>query len=708
MSVIGCNYKLYLTASFFGLCFREKIRMSGRFFMLLLFLVMLSVWPNTAVVYAGAAESKVAGRVLTEYSPIKDARVYVYGKYDDIKSGSHLFVFGPTGADGLYSSSVPQGSYYFVARGRQDGREFFAYHGGNPIKIGSEDTWITLLAQPLNAPVFSEGETGIKGVVTYKGRLLAGAYVTAYKDGAALFKGLGFKTESVSENGRFDFLLQPGKYVLVAKKIESGKGNRPLKAGDLFCYAPNNPVEVLPDMVTTVEIPCYPKDNRTAFIDIPQLKTESFKSVEHRILNDKSGIKGRVVDSSGKPVAGILVLAYRTTKPVFLTYHLSHGTEYNAETAADGSFHIPVDASGDYYMVARDTLGDGPHRGEMFGLYNGNSRHVVAYKQGTLVDSIVITAGKIMDDASQFAKTDLLKSAGAVSQSRFEKTSVKITDAVLTQNTIWSGEVVIRGVVLVKKGVTLTIEPGTKVRFVRVDKDLNNVGDGELRVEGRIVARGTAMEPIVFTSAEQSKVTRDWSYVHLLASQEDNLFEYCRFEYGFSGIQVHYSTVRVTDCLFSNNHEGLHFNTANVMAEHNTFEKNGSAIRFKRLEGRVVITANDIRNNEIGVLFGRQQINAVDFNKLNNPVDYPVFSGNSFHRNHKYNFSMGEGQELDIHVENNWWGTDNSSKISSEIFDKESDIALGRIIFTPFLAAPLVDAGARKIAVNKDPEKNDQ
>lgn len=650
------------------------------------------------VAAVSGAETRISGRVLSEASPLKGSQVYVYKNYADIKAGKHIQVTEPTAADGFYRTALPHGKYYFVARGMQEGKEFFAYHGNNPVQVGSEDTWITLLANPLKAALVSEGTTGVKGIVTYKGQPVRDAYVTAYKSGSGVFKGLGFRTESVAADGSFDFQLQSGTYVLVAKKITSGKGNRPPKEGDLYCYCPNNPVEILPDRKTAVELPCYPKDDRGSFIALPQLKGDSLKTVEHRVLNGTSGIKGTVTGPDGKPVAGILVLAYRTTKPVFLTYHLSHGTEYMAETASDGSFFIPVDVSGDYYLVARDTLGDGPHRGELFGLYNGNSRHVVAYRQGTLVDSVVITAGRVMEETKQgLALTDAPAAAGETdaNQARFEKISVTISDSVLARDTVWEGDVVISGVVLVKKGVTLTLKPGTTVRFARVDRDKNAVGDGELRIEGRILAQGTASNRIVFTSAEKSKSVRDWSYVHLLASQADNLFEYCRFEYGFSGVQVHYSNVRIVDCQFLNNHEGLHFNTANVLAEHNTFTNNDSAIRFKRLEGRVVIRNNVIHGNEIGVLFGRQQINAVDFQNLNSPVDYPLFVGNSFHDNGKYNFSMGEGQNLDIHVENNWWGSDAALKVAAGMFDQESDNALGKIIYKPFLLVPVPNAGVR-------------
>lgn len=246
---------------------------------------------------------------------------------------------------------------------------------------------------------------------------------------------------------------------------------------------------------------------------------------------------------------------------------------------------------------------------------------------------------------------------------------------------------------MVKKGVTLTIMPGTVVSFSRIDRDNNGVGDGELRIEGRVIARGTGRQRIVFTSGEAKPQTRDWSYIHLLASPADSLFEFCRFEYGFSGMQVHYSNVRITDCIFSNNHEGLHFNTANVVASNNSFDNNGTAIRFKRLEGKIIVSNNDIHDNEIGVLFGRQQINAVDFKNLNRPVEFPVFVKNNLYRNKKYNFSMGEGQNLDIDVKDNWWGATTAQMIEETIFDKNNDPALGRVRYEPFLESPVNGAG---------------
>lgn len=644
---------------------------------------------------SNAAMPTVAGRILTDAGPLSGGRLFAYRSYADIESGAPLFVSVPADLQGSYSTQLPAGEYYFVARGTRDGRKFFAYHGNNPIKVDIGNNWITLLAVVEKQPVFSEETAALKGVVTYKGQPVKGAYVTLYKPGSKRFKGLGFRTESTAVDGSFNIPVTDGKYVVVAKMIESGKGNRPLKPGDLYCYYPNNPVEVRGDSSTTIEVPCYPKDDRASFLKTPAIRPKNFKTIVNLTSAATNGIKGRVTDSNGKPLPGILVLAYRATKPVFLTYHLSHGTEYSAETAADGSYFIPVDVSGDYYLVARDTLGDGPHRGELYGLYNGNSRHVVAFEQGKQVDNINITAGRIMDEpkvhrpalsADSVSSTSDQEGGSGVRQSA-------VTDQVIAVDTVWKGHVTIKGVVVVKKGVTLTITPGTVVAFSRIDRDNNGVGDGELRIEGRVIARGTAARRIVFTSAETIPETRDWSYIHLLASQADNLFESCRFEYGFSGMQVHYSNVRINNCVFSHDHEGLHFNTANVVADHNTFVNNGTAIRFKRLEGNIIVSNNNIHDNEIGVLFGRQQINAVDFKSLNKPVEFPSFVNNNIFKNKKYNFSMGEGQNLDIDLKDNWWGTAITQQIEDSIFDKNSDAALGRVSFTPFLKMPMPGAG---------------
>ena len=77
----------------------------------------------------------------------------------------------------------------------------------------------------------------------------------------------------------------------------------------------------------------------------------------------------------------------------------------------------------------------------------------------------------------------------------------------VTTNTTWSGEIVLDGVIFVNNGATLTIDPGTIVRG-QPRTGLQVAGDpttapGALVVtrNGTIQANGTAVSPIIFTTA---------------------------------------------------------------------------------------------------------------------------------------------------------------------------------------------------------------
>ena len=131
----------------------------------------------------------------------------------------------------------------------------------------------------------------------------------------------------------------------------------------MYCYYSQNPVEVKADLTARIEFSCYPKIDRNDFVATPTIKADNIKTVAELSATSKSGIRGKVTDANGRPMAGMNVLAYRLTSPVFMMYHVYHGSEYSTETDERGMFFIPVDADGDYGVVARDTLGDGPHRG---------------------------------------------------------------------------------------------------------------------------------------------------------------------------------------------------------------------------------------------------------------------------------------------------------------------------------------------------------
>lgn len=91
----------------------------------------------------------------------------------------------------------------------------------------------------------------------------------------------------------------------------------------------------------------------------------------------------------------------------------------------------------------------------------------------------------------------------------------------ITANTIWkeSEKYLLKGFVYVEAGATLTIEPGTIVLGDKVSKGTLIIKPG-----AKIIARGTAAKPIVFTSA-QAKGSRnygDWGGLILLGKAPVN------------------------------------------------------------------------------------------------------------------------------------------------------------------------------------------
>ena len=436
---------------------------------------------------------------------------------------------------------------------------------------------------------------------------------------------------------------------------------RPLEKGDLFCYYPYNPVDVQIDKVVQIEVPCYPKGERDSFTETPQIKSNDYITVEQLDAAAQPGIKGTVRDIEGNPVSGLYVLAYKGKQSVFLMHHLSTRTEYIGETDDEGNYFIPVDTDGAFYIVARDAIGRSPQSGDIYGMYEGKTTRQVSFEKGQVVNDIDIVAGRIQDTRQLF--TSIQESAGEGQEFK-ENTAIE-------QNTTWEGTILIHDVVVVKRGVTLTIEPGTNIRFLKKDLDKDGIGDGGIVVEGTIIARGTKRDRIIFASAAERPEKKDWSYIMVLTAESGNIFEYCEVHHAFTGIQIQYSNAKITDCLFKNNHEGLRFRRAHLTAEYNNFLDNALGIGFAGLDGRIVITNNEISGNDVGILFMHPRADPVIIKKSHETGSVPVIANNNIYDNIEYNFKIGENQSLDIQVTDNWWGNTNKEVIETLLYDKE-------------------------------------
>lgn len=252
--------------------------------------------------------------------------------------------------------------------------------------------------------------------------------------------------------------------------------------------------------------------------------------------------------------------------------------------------------------------------------------------------------------------------------------------AYITKDTTWSGTVILSGQSVVRRGVTLTILPGTIIKFAWTDEEPDNVGDGELTVEGRLIARGTKEAPILFTSAQEKPAMKDWTFVQISVSR-DSIVEHCIFEYAFSGLQVHYSTATIRESLFRYNFEGVRFSTTDIRIEHNDFLENYYGIRCEANGSRTTVTKNSFRENDYAFFPVRKTGSSVRF------------FDNNIESSKVYQTNLGQTQNEDLDLSRNWWGTTDPGEIAAAIFDKRKDAILGKVIFEPFLLAPVADAG---------------
>ena len=253
---------------------------------------------------------------------------------------------------------------------------------------------------------------------------------------------------------------------------------------------------------------------------------------------------------------------------------------------------------------------------------------------------------------------------------------LKLNDTVIDAETVWNGEVRIDGIVTVKKTGRLVIEPGTRVVFEPRDIDGDGIGDGELLVEGALIARGTAQAPIVFTSGAARPQRADWKFVYLDFAREA-VVDHVVAEYAFSGLQVHFCKAQVTNSVFRHNVDGLRFSTVSILAAGNRMHDNVHGVRYEERRSEAYLHHNDIRDNEVGLFV------------VTRSEDRARIEQNNITGNRQYNVKLGLQQPHDVTLPRNWWGTADAAAINQTFFDRHADEVLGRVHAPEPLTGPV-------------------
>jgi len=287
----------------------------------------------------------------------------------------------------------------------------------------------------------------------------------------------------------------------------------------------------------------------------------------------------------------------------------------------------------------------------------------------------------------------------------------------LTQDTTWNGVIIVTGDILVEPKVTLTILPGTIIKFKRIDEksDRNLFGidspyypQAELIIRGTLIARGTKNKNIVFTSAEIDARPADWGALNFLGSTS-NIIDHAKILFAYNGVHSHGSAVTITNSEIAKCGVGISFKSeeeapgvpwfgkrSELTITGNIIHRNKGGIGYRNSTGN--ISYNLIENNKFFGIWPKEDVdgavrsNTITGNKkgvLLYQTRGLVLSDNNIYDNTDYNISAATAQDFPVDAKNNWFGTINSDKIDEMIFDQKDDADLGLVTYEPFLRSPV-------------------
>ncbi|XOF34360.1 MAG: right-handed parallel beta-helix repeat-containing protein [Candidatus Electrothrix sp. YB6] len=291
-----------------------------------------------------------------------------------------------------------------------------------------------------------------------------------------------------------------------------------------------------------------------------------------------------------------------------------------------------------------------------------------------------------------------------------------VSKGIIDKDTIWSGDILIKGDVEIAEGTTLIIMPGTTVRFAKVeafgpdkmftDKE-QHFSRAELFIRGKLYAQGTEEQKITFTSAADEPKPGDWGSINF-QSTVDNILEYCVVMYAQTGVHCHSSQLVITRSTFKYN--GTAIGQKNLKDNpikcaipmlYNQISENGGGILFGGGTSPT-IAHNEITGNEFFGIYikkgGKANIRLNNITKNGKGVIFfrvkeVVLRENNIADNENYNISMLEDQTGDITARQNWWGSTDEKAILEKVMDKARDKNLGTVDFGNFLSAPVAGAG---------------
>jgi len=182
-------------------------------------------------------KSGLLGQLTYNGQPLEGALVTVYTDLNNQLKGMGLGMTAPTDAQGIFEAEMQPGTYYLIARKRNNGAfmgplrdgDFFGYYPANPLVIKEGElsrVAIAMLEVPQKVSRLADslfGETSISGkVVNGEGQPVAGIRVLLYNDPMMLNRPLYVSQPSAADGSFVLSFPNGGTYFLAARDTLGG------------------------------------------------------------------------------------------------------------------------------------------------------------------------------------------------------------------------------------------------------------------------------------------------------------------------------------------------------------------------------------------------------------------------------------------------------------------------------------------------------
>lgn len=171
----------------------------------------------------------------------------------------------------------------------------------------------------------------------------------------------------------------------------------------------------------------------------------------------------------------------------------------------------------------------------------------------------------------------------------------------LSVDSEWRGAVLVDGGITIAPAATLTIQPGTIVRFA------NGAG---LHVLGRIVIQGSAANPVRLTSLFREPQASDWGGIILSGSEKRNLMEHVMIEGAETAIFARFSNLTSHHVVISNSSVAYRLQSALATIAHGEIAVAVTAVAAARSE--LFIEKSTVSGGQSGIIATASAVEARD------------------------------------------------------------------------------------------------